>query len=135
MAARGFPILFITSTRIGDAVLSSGLIAKLAPEDQIFVLSPAQSIDFIQLDRTLIGKDPLICVHDLAVKSRPGRPQFHGFRIHLGLANTPAHALDMLQEFTRFITLHRDSNTLERDVQKRLRRAGLRDTIALLAKI
>ena len=32
MAARGFPILFITSTRIGDAVLSSGLIAKLAQE-------------------------------------------------------------------------------------------------------
>lgn len=32
MSARGFPILFITSTRIGDAVLSSGLIAKLAEE-------------------------------------------------------------------------------------------------------
>jgi ADP-heptose:LPS heptosyltransferase len=32
MASRGFPILFITSTRIGDAVLSSGLIRKLADE-------------------------------------------------------------------------------------------------------
>src|SRR3546814_2262927 len=27
-----FPILFITATRIGDAVLSSGLIARLADE-------------------------------------------------------------------------------------------------------
>jgi ADP-heptose:LPS heptosyltransferase len=32
MAAPGFPILFITSTRIGDAVLSSGLIRRLADE-------------------------------------------------------------------------------------------------------
>ena len=29
---RGFPILFITATRIGDAVLSSGLIKRLADE-------------------------------------------------------------------------------------------------------
>jgi ADP-heptose:LPS heptosyltransferase len=32
MSPRAFPILFITSTRIGDAVLSSGLIRKLAEE-------------------------------------------------------------------------------------------------------
>ena len=32
MAPRSFPILFITSTRIGDAVLSSGLIKRLADE-------------------------------------------------------------------------------------------------------
>jgi ADP-heptose:LPS heptosyltransferase len=30
--ARSFPILFITATRIGDAVLSSGLVRKLAEE-------------------------------------------------------------------------------------------------------
>ena len=30
--SRGFPILFITATRIGDAVLSSGLIQRLADE-------------------------------------------------------------------------------------------------------
>ena len=30
--SRGFPILFITATRIGDAVLSSGLIKRLAAE-------------------------------------------------------------------------------------------------------
>ena len=32
MAAPRFPILFITSTRIGDAVLSSGLIKRLVDE-------------------------------------------------------------------------------------------------------
>src|SRR3712207_9046202 len=32
MAAKPFPILFITSTRIGDAVLSSGLLKKLHDE-------------------------------------------------------------------------------------------------------
>jgi ADP-heptose:LPS heptosyltransferase len=32
MTARPFPILFITSTRIGDAVLSSGLLARLHDE-------------------------------------------------------------------------------------------------------
>ena len=32
MAAKPFPILFITSTRIGDAVLSSGLLARLHRE-------------------------------------------------------------------------------------------------------
>jgi ADP-heptose:LPS heptosyltransferase len=30
--SRGFPILFITATRIGDAVLSSGLVKRLADE-------------------------------------------------------------------------------------------------------
>lgn len=32
MATKAFPILFITATRIGDAVLSSGLIKRLADE-------------------------------------------------------------------------------------------------------
>ena len=32
MSPRGFPILFITATRIGDAVLSSGLIKRLIDE-------------------------------------------------------------------------------------------------------
>lgn len=32
MSAKPFPILFITSTRIGDAVLSSGLLARLHAE-------------------------------------------------------------------------------------------------------
>ena len=32
MAAKPFPILFIGPTRIGDAVLASGLIKKLADE-------------------------------------------------------------------------------------------------------
>lgn len=32
MATRGFPILFITATRIGDAVLASGLIKRLSDE-------------------------------------------------------------------------------------------------------
>ena len=32
MAAGSFPILFITATRIGDAVLSSGLVRRLADE-------------------------------------------------------------------------------------------------------
>ena len=32
MATKPFPILFITATRIGDAVLSSGLIKRLLDE-------------------------------------------------------------------------------------------------------
>ncbi len=32
MSTRGFPILFITATRIGDAVLASGLIKRLSDE-------------------------------------------------------------------------------------------------------
>jgi ADP-heptose:LPS heptosyltransferase len=32
MTASRFPILFVTATRIGDAVLSSGLIRRLAEE-------------------------------------------------------------------------------------------------------
>ena len=32
MATKPFPILFITATRIGDAVLSSGLIKRLVDE-------------------------------------------------------------------------------------------------------
>ena len=32
MTSGAFPILFITATRIGDAVLSSGLVRRLADE-------------------------------------------------------------------------------------------------------
>ena len=73
---RGFPILFITATRIGDAVLSSGLIKRLADEVPnarfTVVAGPAAAplfADVPNLDRVIVFE-----------KSKSGRHWFDLWR-------------------------------------------------------
>jgi len=67
MAARPFPILFITSTRIGDAVLSSGLLARLHAEIPRARFTVAAGALAAPLFRDTPNLDALI-----SVEKRPG---------------------------------------------------------------
>ena len=80
-SAPGFPILFITATRIGDAVLSSGLIRRLADEIPgarfTIVAGPAAAPLFAHVP----GLDRIITLE----KSKSGS---HWFRLWREVRNT-----------------------------------------------
>jgi hypothetical protein len=109
-----------------------GLIRDLQKDDPIYVLSREQSIEFIRHHQDRIGREPLIAVHDLAAMSASGTSDFHGFRLHLGLMRTPQQALLALQNFTRFLSTHRQSTDLEAEIRTDLRREGLAGAIEII---
>jgi hypothetical protein len=109
-----------------------GLIRDLQKDDPIYVLSREQSIEFIRHHQERIGREPLIAVHDLAAMSESGTSDFHGFRLHLGLLRTPQQALLALQNFTRFLSTHRQSTDLEAEIRTDLRREGLAGAIEII---
>jgi hypothetical protein len=111
-----------------------GLIRDLQKDDPIYVLGRDKSIDFLRRHQERIGREPIIAVHDLAAlrKDRTPDPDFHGFRLHLGLMHTPKQALLALQNFVRFLTTHRQSVDLEAEIRKNLRREGLAGAIKII---
>ena len=109
-----------------------GLIRDLQKDDPIYVLSREQSIEFIRHHPERIGREPTIAVHDLAAMSASGTTDFHGFRLHLGLMRTPQQALLALQNFTRFLSTHRQSIDLEAEIRTDLRREGLAGAIDII---
>ena len=83
MARGSFPILFITATRIGDAVLSSGLVRRLADEIPnarfTIVAGPAAAplfADVPNLDRVIVFE-----------KAKNGRHWFDLWRKVAGLSD------------------------------------------------
>ena len=109
-----------------------GLIRELQKDDPIYVLSKEQSIEFIRHHQERIGREPIIAVHDLAAMGQSGTTDFHGFRLHLGLLRTPQQALLALQNFTRFLSTHRQSTDLEAEIRTDLRREGLAGAIEII---
>jgi len=109
-----------------------GLIRELQKEDPIYVLSKDQSIEFMRHHQERIGREPIIAVHDLAAMDKSGTTDFHGFRLHLGLLRTPQQALLALQNFTRFLSTHRQSVDLEAEIRTDLRREGLAGAIEII---
>ena len=109
-----------------------GLIRELQKDDPIYVLSKEQSIEIIRHHQERIGREPIIAVHDLAAMDKSGTTDFHGFRLHLGLLRTPQQALLALQNFTRFLSTHRQSVDLEAEIRTDLRREGLAGAIEIV---
>jgi hypothetical protein len=90
-----------------------GLIRELQKEDPIYVLGREKSIEYLRHHEERIGHDPIIAVHDLAAMGDTGTTYFHGFRLRLGLLRTHQQALLALQNFARFLRIHRQSLDLE----------------------
>jgi hypothetical protein len=108
------------------------MLREFENDDPLYVLTREQSIALIRANPDLIGKDPILLVHDLHAKGGRGPSGYHGFRLCLGLLKNPEQALLALQEFLRFIADHRRSPNIEQDIQKRLHRQGMVGAIEVI---
>ena len=101
------------------------LIRRLRKEELIYLLSRKRSVEFIRRHRSLIGRDPIIAVHDLKAVELHGTARFHGFHLHLGILRTPRQALMALQTLAQFVSTRRHSENLEAEIRSELRREGM----------
>ena len=131
-----FRILIIDSgwNSIARRVLrhNFALIRRLHKEDLIYLLSRKKSVEFIRRHRSLIGRDPIIAVHDLEAMRAYGTTRFHGIHLHLGIMRTPRQALMALQNFAQFVSTHRHSENLEAEFRTELRREGIVGAVEIL---
>jgi hypothetical protein len=108
------------------------LIRRLHKEDFVYLLSRKKSGEFIRRHRSLIGRDPIIAVHDLEAMDGPGIARFYGFHLHLGILRTSRQTLMALQTFAQFVGTHRRSQNLEAEIRSELRREGMLGMIEIL---
>jgi hypothetical protein len=110
------------------------LIRRLHKEDLLYLLSRKKSVEFIRRHRSLIGRDPIIAVHDLEAMRGYGTTRFHGFHLHLGIMRTPRQALLALQNFAQFVSTYRHSENLEAEIRTELRREGIVGAVEILLR-
>lgn len=108
------------------------LIRRLRRENLIYLVSRKKSAEFIRRHQSLIGRDPIIAVHDLEAITRQGIARFHGFHLHLGILRTQRQALMALQTFAQFVGTRRHSQNLEAEIRRELRREGMLGVIEIL---
>lgn len=100
--------------------------------EPIYVLDRETSVMVMREHRDLIGKDPIISVHDLWAIERHGHAREHGFRMHLGLLLEPEKVLAALKMFAHFMAQFRRSRDLEKHVHRQLRLSGLAGAIEIV---
>lgn len=108
------------------------MIREFQNDDPLYILTREQSIELIRANPELIGRDPMIVVHDLHAQGGRGDSGYHGFRLCLGLVKDSAKALDAMQEFLRFVHNHRRSADIEKDLKKKLHHAGLEGALEVI---
>ena len=110
------------------------MILSFQGRDPFYVLTRKQSRDIIRRNPVLAGKDPIILVRDLHQSQSQGNSgdEFHGFHLNLGLLHKPNQVLDALRQFLLFLTEHRGSVNIERDIREKLHRDGLAGTIEVI---
>jgi hypothetical protein len=100
--------------------------------DPIYVLDRDMSLALLHRNRDLIGRDPIISVHDMRAIRHGHTGDVHGVRLHLGLmrdANKAKRALTML---VRFLARFRMSDDFEFQVRHRLRLEGVAGAITII---
>ncbi len=110
------------------------VIFRYHPEDSLYILSPEQSLSIIRRNPELIGKDPLILVYDRYGPGAQGSRNYRGFRLNLGMIRHPEQALARLQDFVRFVAVHRDSTCLSCEVNRELHREGFDGMLKVLTE-
>jgi hypothetical protein len=107
-------------------------IQQHLPHTSLFILDADQSVEILRHLPEAIGHDPMILVYDLYTPNTARRTNYKGFRLSLGLLRHPEQALARLQEFVRFIVVHRQSARLDREVRRELHREGFEGMIKIL---
>jgi hypothetical protein len=100
--------------------------------DSLYELTPAQSIEILRREPSLIGNDPSLVVYDLYGSHGTDVGNYHGFRLNLGLMRNAEQAVSRLQEFVRFIATHRTAERLDQEIRRELHREGLDGMVKLL---
>ncbi len=108
------------------------MIREFENHDPLYVLTREQSIALIRANPDLIGKDPILLVHDLHARGGRGPSGYHGFRLCLGVMRNAEQALRAMQQFLRFIADHRHSPDIEQDIRKQLHRNGMEGAIEVI---
>jgi hypothetical protein len=108
------------------------LLHQHAPHDLLFVLSQDQSVEVLKHAPYEIGHDPMILVYDLFAPKKEQAKSYKGFRLSLGLIKHPEQAMARLQEFVRFIVVHRQSTCLDREIRRELHREGFEGMVKIL---
>jgi hypothetical protein len=108
------------------------VLCNLTQFDEIYVLDHKTSVEMLRKHRQLIGRDPIISVHNVRALEKHGTDHQHGFRIHLGLLTSEEQVLVMLQMFANFIARYRTSKDIEGQVRRVLRREGLAGAIEII---
>ncbi|MFN5746227.1 MAG: hypothetical protein ACK443_09105 [Methylococcaceae bacterium] len=119
-----------TCTRIVRENLS--MITEFQNDDPLYVLNREQSVALLKRHPHLIGKDPILMARDMNVRGA-GRPDdYHGFHLNMGVLWESEKTAEVLRQFLNFLTTHRDSANIDRDIRKKLHRDGLNGAIEVL---
>jgi hypothetical protein len=102
------------------------------PKDSLYILNPEQSVEVLRHAPYMIGHDPVILVYDLYAPNCTDAKNYKGFRLALGLIRHPEQAMARLQEFFRFLVMHRTSSQLNREIRRSLHREGFEGMIKIL---
>ena len=108
------------------------LLDELTQQEAIYVLDHNASVDLLRRHRHLIGRDPIIVVHDVHALRTRGVTGPHGFRLHLGLVREEDRVLHALQAFARFVSTYRANRNIEDEVRERLHREGFAGAIEII---
>jgi hypothetical protein len=108
------------------------LFLELNREAPTYFLGHAVSVSLLRQYESLIGRDPIIIVHDMRVIRERGNEGVHGLRLHLGLLHSEVQVLSALRMFARFLRTHRDARNLESEVRGKLILEGLSGAVQIV---
>lgn len=108
------------------------LIRDFNEEELVYFLDRGQSVALLRQHCALIGRDPIISVHDTRALHRHAVHHVHGFRLHLGLLRQEDQVLRALQMFARFLRMHRAAKDLDKVVRQTLHKQGLSGAIEIM---
>jgi hypothetical protein len=109
------------------------LFDTLIGDTPTYWLNRPASVALLRKHRELIGRDPILCVHDLQAVKRRGTLGVHGLRLHLGLLRSEDALTRALQMVMHFLARHEASGDFEAEVRSRLRLEGLKGAVAIIA--
>jgi hypothetical protein len=100
--------------------------------DPIYALDQDMSLALLRRNPDLIGRDPIISVHDMRAIRHGRSGGVHGVRLHLGLMRDASKAKRALTMLMRFLTHFRMSDDFELEVHRRLHLDGLVGAITIM---